>query len=49
MSPEGVLENISVFERLSLAAQQKIKNEEKARELASKGQSSSSSFPIYCP
>lgn len=38
MSPEGVLENISVFERLSLAAEQKAKNEEKARELAKKGE-----------
>ena len=37
MSPEGVLDTSSVFDRLSLAAQQKLLNEEKARELAKKG------------
>lgn len=37
MSSEGVLDNLSVFERLSLAAQQKLQNEERARELAKKG------------
>jgi hypothetical protein len=38
MSPEGVLESMSVFNRLSLAAQQKAKNDERAQELAKKGE-----------
>lgn len=49
MSPEGIIDNISVFERLSLAAQQKLQNEEKARELAKKGLIFLSSISLFIP